>query len=708
MRSTKAEGLRTLLMAGGALAMFAAPTAFAHAAEAGAPDAPVASAGIEEVVVTARKREERLKDIPIAVTAVTSDTIERQQIYAVKDIAAFAPGLTINSDAVGRAFVSIRGVGATLIDTVQPGVGIFIDGIYQPNTSYLNSPLLDVERIEVLRGPQGTLFGNNTLGGAISVITRQPSDVWRGTFTGAYAGPDNFQTASGSISGPIVPGRLQFRIGAAFHDQEGFAKNILAGGDANPLTQRSVNGTLRFEPTDNAVLTLKAYYDQVVGGQTAYADVAGVHDLSNDVTLNQNSIADYKYSGVNLKAEFDVGNTKVTAIAAYDHRAGDATGDGDFGPVPFISVHGFNDLSTYTGELRFDTKWSDRISTLIGFFADKSTTNTTVENFIIPFGVTQTAFDHTELAAQAIYGNVFFKLDDTTELTAGLRWDHQSVDDANALLVYKTDQLEPRFTFTKHWSSDVMTYASVARGFRGGGSNGPGAPNPIYKGDSVWTYEVGTKWTSSDHRLSADIAAFYNDYNDFIGQNSLAPRTTGAGFVAINLNTGKVKSYGVEIEAQWRPTEELAFSAGGTLMHARITDGSEYVATTGMALPSTRILFQPDWNGYVNGAYPVPVGNDHIRLDATVIAKGNRVGSTLSAASVPLLKPYVLVNSSIGWIHGDVEIDLFATNLFNEKYFESYLDSSLLSTAGFTGPLVNNLGIQGDRRRYGIRAKYAF
>ena len=118
--------------------------------------------------------------MPIAVSAFSGDQLREAKILAVKDVAALAPGLNINSDSVGRAFVSIRGVGTTLIDSVQPGVGIFFDGIYQPNTSYLNSPVVDVERIEVLRGPQGTLFGNNTLGGAINVITRKPSDEFRG------------------------------------------------------------------------------------------------------------------------------------------------------------------------------------------------------------------------------------------------------------------------------------------------------------------------------------------------------------------------------------------------------------------------------------------------------------------------------------------------------------------------------------------------
>jgi iron complex outermembrane recepter protein len=120
-----------------------------------------------------------------------------------------------------------------MFDTVQPGVGIFLDGIYQPDTSYLNSPIVDVQRIEVLRGPQGTLFGNNTLGGAINVLTRQPSDDFVGKASAAYAGPDNFYSAALSASGPIIPGVLQARVALADHSQDGFERNTLAG-DRSP------------------------------------------------------------------------------------------------------------------------------------------------------------------------------------------------------------------------------------------------------------------------------------------------------------------------------------------------------------------------------------------------------------------------------------------------------------------------------------------
>ena len=184
--------LKTLLAAGVATTIVAAAPAFADTTTAPAPQtAPApdtaAQSTDQDIVVTARQREERLQDVPIAVTAVSGDFIKDQQLTTVKDIAAYAPGLNINSDSAGRAFVSIRGIGTTLIDSVQPGVGLFIDGVYQPNTTSLNSPLVDVARVEVLRGPQGTLFGNNTLGGAISIVTRQPGNTWQGRIDGSLA-----------------------------------------------------------------------------------------------------------------------------------------------------------------------------------------------------------------------------------------------------------------------------------------------------------------------------------------------------------------------------------------------------------------------------------------------------------------------------------------------------------------------------------------
>lgn len=686
----------------------------AHAADAPASAGESARAGgdLLEVVVTARRREESLKDVPIAVTALSGDTLREQQVYAVKDVAAYSPGLTINSDSVGRAFVSIRGVGMTLIESVQPGVGIFIDGIYQPNTSYLNSPLVDVERVEVLRGPQGTLFGNNTLGGAINVITRQPGDQLEGRVDAAWANQDNFESLSASLGGPIINDVLRVRVGAAYHSQDGFARNLLDVGPQNPLEQKSANLTAVLTPSEAVKLTLNANYDRTFGGSVPYLWSTGPTDYNLNGATNLRSVATLTYKGASLKGEFRIGgHSTLTAVAAYNRRDAVSHGDGDFGPIDFLRATNNPILKTTTGEVRLDTEWTDRISTLVGVFASQAKTEATGTTTIVPFGLTIPSSLTAQNDSAAVFATVFAKLNPTLDLAVGLRYDHQKLDASNAgsADAYKADEVQPRLTLTKHWADDLMTYASLSRGVRGGGQNGPGAPNLIYRGDSVWTYEFGAKLAALDGRLDLSTAVFYNDYNHYIGQNALAPSTTGVGFVAINLNSGKVKSYGFEAEASLRITDAWRVYGGLTLLHARVTDKSEFVATTGYSLAGDRILFVPDWNLNVGTNYRVELGaDDQLLFDVSGIAKGKRTGSSLDPAFTPEMEGYTLVNAAIAWQHKGWNVALFATNLGNEKYLETYLDRSLLARAGLPGPLAQNLVIHGDRRRVGLRASFRF
>ncbi|UPT62709.1 MAG: TonB-dependent receptor [Hyphomonadaceae bacterium JAD_PAG50586_4] len=689
----------TKLLAGAALGLATIPSV------ALAQDAPAAQESADEIVVTARKREERLQDVPIAITAVTAETLEREQINSVREIAAYTPGLNITTDAVGRAFMSIRGVGTTLIDSVQPGVGIFVDGIYQTNTSYLNNPVVDVARIEVLRGPQGTLFGNNTLGGAINVITRAPTDEFAGRFSASYADPDDYQTVAGSLSGPIIEGVLRGRIAAAYHAHDGFSTNTLAGGNARPLENQSVNGTLVWDAPQNAQITLNAYYNSVEGSQTAYSSPSGPTDYVDDVQLNLNSIATYEYWGVNGRGEFDVSDsTRMTAVLAYDRKDGQTSGDGDFGPFDVIRVlDGRNDRETFTGELRFDTTWNDRLSTLIGVFANYATSTDTVYRTI--FGAPQPVVPSTQtLTSQAIFATAFYDLSETLELSAGVRFDRQEADVDGTAGEYSAEEFQPRVTLTQRWSDNHMSYASIARGFRGGGANTPGGPLAFYQGDSVWTYELGDKFTNDDRTLTLNTAIYYNDYQHYIGQNSLTPTLQ-----AVNLNTGDVVSYGVEVEGIWSPNDMFQLTGGLTYNHARITDDSEFEAVFPGGLATDLILFQPDWNFYITPTVTIPIGADNIVFNTTVSYKGERAGSSLDPNFQPQLESYYLVNANLAYEHGDYTIALWGTNLTDEQYYDSYLDRSLLAAFfGDASPLTHNLGITGDGRRVGVRVSARF
>ena len=248
-----------------------------------------------------------------------------------------------------------------------------------------------------------------------------------------------------------------------------------------------------------------------------------------------------------------------------------------------------------------------------------------------------------------------------------------------------------------------MTYVSVARGYRGGGFNAPTAPTRTYKGDSAWTYEAGAKYAAPGMSLSGTV--FYSDYKDYIGLNSIAP-AIGGGLVTVDLNTGDVESYGVELEAMVRPVKAWTLHGAFTWMHARITDASAYTETTGRVLSSDRLTFQPDWTASFSSDYRIETGGDSdLTLSAGLVGKGKRLAATLNQTTPTFLDSYWLTNASIAYRTGPVEVALFANNIFNTKYFESYIEQTTLALAGLP---ASDLGITGDRRRYGVRASLKF
>lgn len=688
--------------------------------------APVANE--QEIVVTARKRQETLKNVPVAATAITGDTIEKRGLTSVKEVAALTPSLNINSDGAGRAFIAIRGVGTTLIDTVQPGVGIFVDGIYQPNTSYLNNPMTDVERVEVLRGPQGTLYGKNTLGGAINVITRQPTNHLQVKGIASFAGPDHQMIMGASVSGPIIADTVQARIAYAHQQQDGFIRNKLLNVDQNPLKTDALNGTLRIKPGSDVQLTINGYYTWLLGGAVPYVFVNGPTDYKSDIFVNSDNYQRFKYRGVNAKLEFplDALSSKVTLIGAYDRRGVKTNGaDPDFTQADVLRQSSVDDLQTRTAELRLDSQLSPTLSSIFGLFYSRETRSTDSVLTVLPgiLNLLNKSNANTTSDTYAVFGTVFWRPSDAWEVSAGLRWDRQKrvasglqVNQYPAPATVVTGgtldekNISPRIAVTRHWDRDFMTYASVARGARGGGFNPPQVPQNLrtYKGDSVWTFELGSKYSSPNRLFSLAGDVFYNIYSDYVGLNSILK--TGASFTTIDLNTGDVRSYGLELEGAFHPTRQWTLSGGGSLMHARLINTDIYTQTTGRTLASNRLSFQPDWNFNLNSDYVVPLGKGDLDFYAGLIGKGSRIPASIRQKTPEYpgqpelreLKSYVLTNVALTYRVGGLEFSGFVNNLFDKRYFESYIEQTTLVLAGLPH---SDVGIIGDKRRYGVRLR---
>jgi len=720
---------RTAILLAGTTFLAVASPAFAQEAptpaaqptdESAAAATPEDDSG--EVVVTARRRAETLQNVPVAISAVSGDSIERRGLTSVREVAQQVPGLNINSDGSGRAFVAIRGVGVTLVQSVQPGVGLFVDGIYRPNTAYLNNPLLDVERIEVLRGPQGTLYGKNTLGGAINVITRAPGNDTEVRAMASYAGPDDAWLISGSLTAPIVTDLLAIRIAGSHREQDGFLTNTVIGGDQNRLTSDSLNGTIRVTPGSGVVLTFNGYYDWIEGANTPYSRVTGPTNYSRDVQFNALNRANYDYFGVNGRADIDIDgiNSKLTFMAAYDGRNTRSTdSDVDFGPLNIARAFGNDRLRTRTLELRLDSELTDTLSSLVGLFYSNETTRALDNTNIIPLGLTRVTTSQTEADTYSAFGTLFWRPNQAWEVAFGLRYDHEDRVAQGSITLFqagmtvpvpvpdariKSNEVEPRLTVSRRWNPNFMSYASVARGYRGGGFNAPTAPTRTYTGDSAWTYEFGSRYQTVDNRFSISGAIFYSDYKDYIGLNSIAP-AQGGGLVTVDLNTGDVESYGFEVEMRFRPVRNWTISGAFSYVHARLTDTTAYTATTGRLLSSDHLTFQPDYNFSINSDYVVPIGDDSLTFTLGATGKGRRLAATLNQTTPTFLEGYVLVNGQISFRHGPVEVSLFANNIFNQDYWESYIERTTLQLAGLP---ASDLGITGDRRRVGARLRLNF
>ena len=318
--------------------------------------------------------------------------------------------------------------------------------------------------------------------------------------------------------------------------------------------------------------------------------------------------------------------------------------DGDFLSLDIVRANGTGTDKTYTGELRFDTTFSDTFSTLIGLFASREESDARSGQTLVPAARTANTFSERSGDTYSIFATGLWRFAEEWELSAGVRLDEENREQDSFTTISSlpgvvltdphreidSSEVEPRVSLTRFLTKDAMVYGSVAKGYRGGGFNSASVPPQFstYGGDTVWTYELGGKASSADGRWMVSSAVYYNDYTDFIGQNALAIGP-GGGLVSIDLNLGDVESYGLETEVAAQVTDLWKLSGSVTLMHARITDQSGWLAVTGTPLATDRLLFQPDWNAAINSDVTVPVGMGDVSWNLGVVGKGSRPGLQL-------------------------------------------------------------------------------
>ncbi|MBO9543812.1 TonB-dependent receptor [Caulobacter sp.] len=616
---------------------------------------------LEEVVVTAEKRAEGLQNIPIAITAVSGETLQKAGVREVGDLVQLTPSLQFGTRST-NVFIALRGIGQAGQDIgSQSGVTVSLDGVPLLNHFMMNPAFFDVERVEVLRGPQGTIAGRNATGGAINIYSKTPTDQPSGEASVTVANYDRV-SVRGFVNGPLsdnLSGRLAFQTDRA----DGWLKNAYLGRRNDDTDMTQLRGTLLYKPSDAFSVRALAEYTRDRGDPSfalllgrAVPNIPTPDELPgyayprNDINnltayYNEPNRRDVEDLRTSLLATWVLGPnltiTSTTGFIKHDIDLQDIDNDGTPAPTSRFDLIGLY-AKQFTQEFTATATLSDRADFVGGLFymhGDSSEplylSTATVKNALV-------LLPSEELNSYAAYAQVRYRLTDSLRATIGGRYTSDRKNyDLNAVSSNivkaasdKWNAFTPRFVLDYAPSEKALVYASVSRGFKSGGFNTLGDVNqPVnfFDPEYVWNYEVGTKATLFDKRLRFGLTAFYADYTNLQASIFRVNEATGVRFPKVE-NSPKAKIKGVEFEFEAAPVRGLRFTGSATRLDATYgqfcnNDPLYATATTdpgcvgatlsdGKPLPpgakdlsGNRLTQAPKWQASLSGEYSFPISD---------------------------------------------------------------------------------------------------
>ena len=567
-----------LAVAAGA-SLFAGVTAQAEGAPAPQPSAapqpsiPSAETGLTEIIVTARKRSETAQSIPESIQAFGAEEISDAHLTRIDDLGNLVSNLNITTRADNTPDVVLRGVGSF---GVVSGVGFYANDVQLFDGQAVRTE--DIERIEVLKGPQGTLYGGSNIGGAIKYVTKMPTDDFEAG-AGFEFGNYGTQTYSGYVSGPLVPGLIDAR--ASFFDShtDGYIYDTTLGAKVDGGSERGGRLTFSYKNDDTtATLYLNGDWNDTGAGANLYYRPASPTDYSLDIADGTEPAYLRGLYSATLKVEQGLADhLTLTSISSYFHSYADVTVDIDKGPLPLLT--GYQRFKTDVGseELRLANSSAGPFKWLVGVFAQAN--DPSVFTVTRAFNgdpsddaaladPTQYSDQDTDVTQQhreyAGFGNATYDWANWT-FELGLRVDYENSWLADHEYGISGEQhnteVLPKFSASYHFDKDIMAYATVSRGFQPGDmvEQFTAAGNPYaaqYAPETTSNYEVGFKSTLSD-RVRVNAAVFYIDYRDRLFQTVALEANQ---FVQVTQNIGASRNYGGEFDVSARITQDLLFT----------------------------------------------------------------------------------------------------------------------------------------------------
>lgn len=695
-------------------------TSQAVAQDAGPPASAQSDGGIEEIVVTAQRRNESMQDVPIAVSALSADQMKSRGITDAMNLQANIPSLSVVSTSQS-ANLYIRGVGQNGGGpNNENSVAMYIDEIYMAAPQMNLIEFNNVEQIEVLKGPQGTLFGRNATGGVILIRTREPKQEAR--FDGSF-GVGNYGTwlASGYATAGLGD-NLAGDIAVYYRARtDGWGRSLSSGKKINEREFFSVRSKLLFTPGENTKIRLAGDFNRQRSDGINYrpeptnpnfalvpAD-AGPYDTITNLANKM----DYDNSGGSLKIVQELGDVNLTSISAYRHL--DSTYVLDNDGLPTTINHAFitQGASYFTQELQLGSDRSDApLNWLIGGFYFNSDASYSpfriVGTAVPPVGVGyRDTYGHQKTISYAAYGQSTVKLGSRTNLTLGLRYTHEQQTLDGRIFVSTTgvtttppkqqqtfNNLSFRIALDHKFSDDIMGYVSMNRGQKSGGFGLSALTQPGYLPEQLDAYEIGLKTTLFDRKLRFNAAAFYYDYSDLQVQSFV----NGVNTV---YNAARARMYGLDIDLQARLTDQWTITAALGLVSGKYTsfpnavvysiDGTRVGPATGLDVSGNDTINTPPVSGSFSSEYTIGSSVGEFVLSGTVTYFGGAWGNPNNIARLP---PYTMVNASAFWRSNSERVDvrLWVNNLNNAKY------RVYSQTTNLVGYMVK----QGDPRTFGM------
>ncbi|SEC00647.1 iron complex outermembrane recepter protein [Tenacibaculum sp. MAR_2009_124] len=679
--------------------------------------------GFAGVVGQARRRAESIQSIPESVVTMTATEIENAGITNLQSFSAQVPNVNFNtSQNVGVNFVTVRGI--PQIRNGEAPISFVIDGVTVPDSNLLNQELFDLAMVEVVKGPQGALYGKNAIAGAINIVTKKPTNSFRNKVNIGYASGNTIK-GQGAFSGPIVKDKVYYRVSGSYKKSDGLFYNITNETVPDYFDDYSARGQLYFNVTDDFKITLSGQYNNINGGGLYYhipANGASTVDPNeiDDVVATSDVLgkAFLKNLFAFAKLEYDFENMKLQSVTSYNKAERNGSGDLDHSAAPILLQDQDSNSEVFNQEFRLSSKdTSSKISWDLGAFYQRNErylrtlAQADFGFFAPPFAPTGTFSDlgvsdfTNTYNTIALFGFLDYKLSDKVTLSFGLRYDNDQIEQVNPALGSedsKNDsEVQPKFSISYAPYKDVLLFANYGRGYRVGGFNAQKTTifDREYQAETSDNYELGFKSSWWNNRFILNIAAFYTSLNN---QQQYGLQLAPPNIILGNYNYNRSNIKGFEVDMKLRASKYLDIIASYGAVDASIKEAGSAGDTDRTPFNGVRTPFVPQDSFNISLQSNVPV-SESVSLRGILNLKGT--GEILWHEELPDLKSprYNLLDLRFGAsFNKNLDITLWGANILDEKYAQEFYSSQSIGGPG------QDLIWLGNPATYGVELSYKF